>query len=137
MVGAVLEPDGLRCENMRDDTGRVRVIEMDPSWDTVAWLRGMTGLPILLKGVLHPADARLAVEHGVDGLIVSNHGGRQLDGAIATLDALPAVVAAVSPRALPPNTAPPPPTALPPTRRLPPPGAAKSPGRMVTDTGAA
>jgi lactate 2-monooxygenase len=55
-------------------------------------------LPILLKGVLHPEDARQAVEHGVEGVIVSNHGGRQLDGAIASLDALPAVVEAVAGR---------------------------------------
>ncbi|GLW34702.1 alpha-hydroxy acid oxidase [Actinoplanes regularis] len=90
-------PAGLACENMRDETGRVRDIQMDATlaWDRIAWLRGVTGLPIVLKGVLHPADARLAVEHGVDGLIVSNHGGRQLDGAIASVDALPAVAAAV------------------------------------------
>ena len=61
-------------------------------------LRRLTTVPILLKGVLHPEDARLAVEHGVDGVLVSNHGGRQLDGATATLDALPAVVAAVDGR---------------------------------------
>ena len=52
----------------------------------------------MLKGVLHPADARIAVEHGVDGLIVSNHGGRQLDTAPATLDRLPAIVEAVGGR---------------------------------------
>lgn len=93
-------PPRLTCENMRDDTGRVRDIAMDTTlgWDRIAWLRGVTGLPLVLKGVLHPADARLAVEHGVDGLIVSNHGGRQLDGAIATIDALPGVVAAVDGR---------------------------------------
>jgi 4-hydroxymandelate oxidase len=93
-------PAGLVCENMRDDTGRVRDIAMDATagWDRIGWLRTVTGLPILLKGVLHPADARLAVEHGVDGLIVSNHGGRQLDGAIATIDALPAVAEAVAKR---------------------------------------
>ncbi len=93
-------PAGLVCESMRDDTGRVRDIEMDPTlgWDRIARLREVTGLPIVLKGVLHPADARLAVEHGVDGLIVSNHGGRQLDGAIASIDALPAVAAAVQHR---------------------------------------
>ncbi|WP_436535096.1 alpha-hydroxy acid oxidase [Actinoplanes sp. HUAS TT8] len=93
-------PTGLTCENMRDDTGRVRDVVMDTTlgWDVVARLRAMTGLPILLKGVLHPADARLAVDHGVDGLIVSNHGGRQLDGAIATIDALPAVAEAVGGR---------------------------------------
>ena len=93
-------PTGLACENMRDDTGRLRDIEMDAGlgWDRIAWLRGRTRLPILLKGVLHPADARLAVEHGVDGLIVSNHGGRQLDGAITTLDALPGVAEAAGGR---------------------------------------
>ncbi|MBQ1018367.1 alpha-hydroxy-acid oxidizing protein [Micromonospora sp. D93] len=90
-------PPGYACENMRDATGRVRSIAMDATagWERIAWLRGVTGLPILLKGILHPADARLAVEHGAAGVIVSNHGGRQLDGAIPTLDALPAVVAAV------------------------------------------
>jgi len=90
-------PAGLACENMRDDTGRVRDIAMDPelSWRHIDRLRAATGLPLLLKGILHPADAELAIEHGADGLIVSNHGGRQLDGAIATLDALPAVAEAV------------------------------------------
>jgi lactate 2-monooxygenase len=61
------------------------------SWDKLSFLRDSTELPILLKGILHPDDARLAVEHGMDGVIVSNHGGRQVDGAIGTLDALPAV----------------------------------------------
>lgn len=64
-------------------------------WSDLAWLRRQTRLPILLKGILHPDDARLAVEHGADGIIVSNHGGRQVDGAIAALDALPPVAAAV------------------------------------------
>lgn len=72
----------------------------DPTttWDRLASLREMTSLPILLKGVLHPDDARLAVEHGMDGIIVSNHGGRQVDGAVAALDALPGVVEAVRER---------------------------------------
>lgn len=65
------------------------------TWNDLGWLRRQTRLPILLKGILHPDDARLALEHGVDGIIVSNHGGRQVDGAIAALDALPAVVDAV------------------------------------------
>ncbi|KUL22428.1 alpha-hydroxy acid oxidase [Actinoplanes awajinensis] len=93
-------PAGLACENMRDATGRARDIVMDPGlgWDRLGWLRTVTGLPILVKGILHPADARLAVEHGMDGLIVSNHGGRQLDGAIASVDALPAVAEAVGGR---------------------------------------
>lgn len=66
----------------------------DLTWADIARLRQMTKLPILLKGVRHADDARLAKEHGVDGLVVSNHGGRQVDGEIATLDALPGVVAA-------------------------------------------
>jgi isopentenyl diphosphate isomerase/L-lactate dehydrogenase-like FMN-dependent dehydrogenase len=65
------------------------------SWDDLAFLQAHTDLPIVLKGVLHPDDARKAVDHGVDGLIVSNHGGRQVDGSIAALEALPDVVEAV------------------------------------------
>lgn len=63
-------------------------------WNDVDWLRSITKLPILLKGVVHPDDARKALDHGVSGLIVSNHGGRQLDGEIGTLDALPSIVGA-------------------------------------------
>ncbi|HTM48280.1 MAG TPA: alpha-hydroxy acid oxidase [Bryobacteraceae bacterium] len=65
------------------------------SWDYVEWLRGACGLPVLLKGILHPDDARTAVQRGASAVIVSNHGGRQLDGVVATLDALPDVVDAV------------------------------------------
>lgn len=65
------------------------------TWTDLAWLRHQTRLPIVLKGILHPDDARLALDHGVDAIIVSNHGGRQVDGAIAALDALPAVAAAI------------------------------------------
>ena len=57
-------------------------------WDDLDWLRGQTALPILVKGVLTADDAREALAHGVDGIIVSNHGGRQVDGAVAALDAL-------------------------------------------------
>jgi lactate 2-monooxygenase len=64
---------------------------LDITWGDLARLRRMTSLPILLKGVRHPEDARLAREHGMDGVIVSNHGGRQVDGEAATLDALPKV----------------------------------------------
>lgn len=64
-------------------------------WSDVDWLRAQTSLPILLKGVVHPDDARKAVDHGVDGLVVSNHGGRQLDGETGTMDALPHVIDAV------------------------------------------
>lgn len=65
------------------------------NWDDVAFLRERTSLPLLLKGVLHPDDARRAVDHGVNGVIVSNHGGRQVDGSIAALDALPGIAGAV------------------------------------------
>ena len=61
------------------------------TWDDVDWLRGATKLPLLLKGILDADDAAIAIDHGVDGIIVSNHGGRQVDGAIASLDALPEV----------------------------------------------
>jgi lactate 2-monooxygenase len=65
------------------------------TWEDLEFVRSRTTLPIALKGILHPEDARLAREHGMDALLVSNHGGRQLDGAIAALDALPAIVDAV------------------------------------------
>jgi isopentenyl diphosphate isomerase/L-lactate dehydrogenase-like FMN-dependent dehydrogenase len=68
------------------------------TWDDLSFLRDRTKLPIVLKGVLDPEDARKAIERGVDGIVVSNHGGRQVDGAIASIDALPAVVAAVGDR---------------------------------------
>ncbi|WP_087974242.1 alpha-hydroxy acid oxidase [Oceanobacillus rekensis] len=61
------------------------------NWKHVAELKKRTSLPILLKGVLHPADARVAMESGVDGIIVSNHGGRQLDGVISSIDALSSI----------------------------------------------
>ncbi|MEO1516030.1 MAG: lactate 2-monooxygenase [Bacteroidota bacterium] len=65
------------------------------SWSDLPFLRSCTSLPILLKGILHPEDARMAVDAGVDGIIVSNHGGRQVDGAIAAIEALPMVAEAV------------------------------------------
>ncbi|MFN2468720.1 MAG: alpha-hydroxy-acid oxidizing protein [Gaiellaceae bacterium] len=68
------------------------------AWDDLGFLRERTSLPILLKGILHADDAREAVARGLDGIVVSNHGGRQVDGSIATLDALPAVVEAVGGR---------------------------------------
>ena len=72
---------------------------LDPAmnWNDVAWLRQLWSGPLLLKGVLHPREAAQAARIGLDGLIVSNHGGRQLDGAMAALDALPAVLDAVGP----------------------------------------
>ncbi len=68
------------------------------TWRDIPFLRKHTRVPILLKGILHPEDATHALEAGVDGLIVSNHGGRQVDGAIATIDALPPIVHEVNGR---------------------------------------
>jgi isopentenyl diphosphate isomerase/L-lactate dehydrogenase-like FMN-dependent dehydrogenase len=58
------------------------------SWHDLAAIRQCTKLPILVKGIIHPDDARLALDHGLDGVIVSNHGGRQMDGGVAAIDAL-------------------------------------------------
>jgi 4-hydroxymandelate oxidase len=100
--GFVELPDGMCCENMREPLaggklGPAREIAFSPelSWQHVDWLRATTALPIVLKGVMHPEDAREAVKRGVDGLLVSNHGGRQLDTVPATIDALPDVAEAV------------------------------------------
>lgn len=66
------------------------------NWEHVQALKKRTNLPILLKGILHPEDAKLAIDNGIDGIIVSNHGGRQLDGVIGSLDALPAIAKVVN-----------------------------------------
>ena len=78
-------------------TGHFLGVQAHPSlsWDDLAWLREQTSLPILVKGIQHVDDAREAVARGVDGIVVSNHGGRQVDGAIASLDALPPIAEAV------------------------------------------
>ena len=68
------------------------------SWDDLPFLRERTKLPILLKGILHPDDAARAVDEGIDGVIVSNHGGRQVDGATSTIEALPGIAAAIDGR---------------------------------------
>jgi isopentenyl diphosphate isomerase/L-lactate dehydrogenase-like FMN-dependent dehydrogenase len=84
-------------ESLATLAGRMGTL-LDPAmnWDDVAQLREQWRGPLLLKGVLHPADAQRAVALGIDGLIVSNHGGRQLDGASSSLDALTAIVAVVN-----------------------------------------
>lgn len=101
-------PEGVEAANLRD-LPRVRqtasaggrilfgtpLLDAAPRWEDVAWLRDATRLPLLLKGVLDPEDARRAAAAGVDALIVSNHGGRVLDGAVAALDALPGIAQAV------------------------------------------
>lgn len=68
------------------------------TWESLTWLRSITSLPILLKGILTAEDALLTLEHGMDGIIVSNHGGRQLDTALASIEALPEIVNAVAGR---------------------------------------
>lgn len=70
--------------------------DMTLTWADLAVLRKMTRLPLLVKGITHPDDARAAIDNGADGIVVSNHGGRQVDGAIAALDALPDVIKAVA-----------------------------------------
>jgi 4-hydroxymandelate oxidase len=74
------------------------ILDRAPTWRDIEWLRAETRLPLLLKGILHPADALLAVEAGMDGIVVSNHGGRTLDTLPATIAALPAVADAVAGR---------------------------------------
>ena len=86
-------------ESLATLAGRMNSL-LDPAmhWDDVADLRAQWPGPLLLKGILHPEDAKRAVALGVDGLIVSNHGGRQLDGAYSALEALPAIVTTVENR---------------------------------------
>src|SRR5215472_1448470 len=98
-------PSGLCCENMRapnvdgrQSQPRNIVFSPDISWQHIEWLRKTTNLKIVLKGVMHPGDARIAVEVGVDALIVSNHGGRQLDTVPAAIELLPAIRDAVAGR---------------------------------------
>ncbi|XP_007086884.1 2-Hydroxyacid oxidase 1 [Panthera pardus] len=86
-------------ENFGDNSGLATYVTkaIDPSisWEDIKWLRGLTSLPIVAKGILRGDDAREAVKHGLDGILVSNHGARQLDGVPATIDALPEIVEAV------------------------------------------
>ena len=93
-------PVGLYCENMRDPAngkGPARPIVFSPqlSWEHIGWLRKTTPLKIAVKGLMHPADARIAVGEGVDAIIVSNHGGRQLDSVPAAIELLPEIAEAV------------------------------------------
>jgi L-lactate dehydrogenase (cytochrome) len=105
LVGMARAWPGPLLENLRSPLPRAAVetflaIYSRPSitWADLAWLRARTRLPIVLKGILHPDDARRAVDEGADGIVVSTHGGRQVDRSIAALDALPDVVGAVDDR---------------------------------------
>jgi isopentenyl diphosphate isomerase/L-lactate dehydrogenase-like FMN-dependent dehydrogenase len=87
-------PSSLKKANFADED--IPKANVCITWESLAWLRSLTSLPIVLKGILTAEDAVLAVKHGVDGIIVSNHGGRQLDSAPASIEALPEVVEAVA-----------------------------------------
>lgn len=92
-------PAHIRAANFPDeDVQGALLIPRPLTWETLDWLLKFTSLPVLVKGVLTAEDAQLAVEHGVAGIIVSNHGGRQLDGALASIEALPEIVEAVAGR---------------------------------------
>ncbi|MGA8940287.1 MAG: alpha-hydroxy-acid oxidizing protein, partial [Acidobacteriaceae bacterium] len=84
-------------EDLGAATGHYLGVYVNPSltWEDLSHLREMTPLPIVIKGILHVDDAREAVRRRLDGIVVSNHGGRQVDGALASLDALNAIVEAV------------------------------------------
>jgi len=95
-------PPGMSCENLREaaEAGRMsraRSIVFSPalSWQEIEWLRKTTRLKIVLKGIMHPDDARIATQCGADALLISNHGGRQLDTIPAAIELLPAIVDAV------------------------------------------
>ena len=94
---------GQAIEDTDDGSALLKYIndQFDPSltWEGLDWLRSITRLPIVVKGILAAADARLAVEHGAAGIAVSNHGGRQLDTVLTSCEALPAVVDAVDGKA--------------------------------------
>lgn len=104
-------PPGVEAANLRDvpplrqtaqPMGRILLgtplADAAPRWEDIAWLRAQTSLPLLLKGIAAPDDAALAIDHGADGLIISNHGGRVLDGMPAAIDLLPAIAARVEGR---------------------------------------
>lgn len=103
-------PEGMGIENMlADGYARVDAAEgesglaayfarlLDPSlsWGDLEWLRSISPIPVLVKGIVRGDDARRALDHGADGIVVSNHGGRQLDTCVATIEALPEVAAEV------------------------------------------
>ncbi|MFT4396650.1 alpha-hydroxy-acid oxidizing protein [Gordonia lacunae] len=105
LISITRNAPGRFVQNIRSPQPRAAVqtfldIYSRPSlnWDDLAGLRARTALPIVLKGVLHPDDARRAVDAGMDGIVVSNHGGRQVDGAISTIDALDTIAPVVDGR---------------------------------------
>jgi isopentenyl diphosphate isomerase/L-lactate dehydrogenase-like FMN-dependent dehydrogenase len=89
-------PSHLRKANFPNDEAAEQSIPL--TWGSLTWLRSLTPLPLILKGILTTEDAALAVEHGVDGIVVSNHGGRQLDGVTASIEVLPEIAAVIDKR---------------------------------------
>ncbi len=87
-------PSGMALANLDDRPGRAD--QMPFTWAEVPWVKALTGRPVIIKGLVHPGDVARAIEAGADGIWVSNHGGRQIDTAIAPLDALEAIVAATA-----------------------------------------
>ncbi|MEM8931594.1 MAG: alpha-hydroxy acid oxidase [Acidobacteriota bacterium] len=105
-------PEGLEAKNLHGDAGQISagdagsgladyvtsLFDQSLSWPDVEWLCSLSDLPVVVKGIVHPEDARLAAEHGARAIVVSNHGGRQLDTAPATIDVLPEIAEAVGDR---------------------------------------
>ena len=104
-------PEGIDAANLRNVPRRTHttipggnilfgtpLLDFAPRWEDLAWLRTQTELPIFVKGILASEDARLAIDHGADGIIVSNHGGRSLDGSPSPLEMMPALVKTIANR---------------------------------------
>lgn len=97
-------PPGIEAVNLRglkplppeEGVFGTALLEAAPTWKDLAWLRSLTSLPVILKGVLDPEDARIAVKEGFSGIVVSNHGGRTLDSVPAAIEVLPEIAAAVA-----------------------------------------
>ncbi|KAF9930065.1 Hydroxyacid oxidase 1 [Linnemannia zychae] len=95
-----MKPSGKKVVRQESSLAAYVISQIDPTlnWSDIAWVRSITKLPVVVKGVLTAEDAKLAADIGVEGILVSNHGGRQLDGVLATIDALPEVLDAVKGR---------------------------------------
>ncbi|HEX6683377.1 MAG TPA: alpha-hydroxy acid oxidase [Candidatus Limnocylindrales bacterium] len=100
MSAVNIEPELMATVHGADGIAEHARLTFDQSitWSDLSWLKGLSDLPLIIKGILTAEDAALAVEHGADAIVVSNHGGRQLDGAVPSMRALPEVVAAVAGR---------------------------------------
>lgn len=92
------DPEANNDPNGETNLREYILLPISPTWETMAWLRTITTLPIIVKGILTGEDAQLALKYGAAAIIVSNHGGRQLDTALASIEALPEVVEAVNGR---------------------------------------